>query len=487
MPDQAEGLAAQAARVARDLDLLGLPPANWPATPAGPDGAPVLDVLVVGAGMYGIAATAALAFKGVRAIRMLDRAPEGLEGPWVTTARMQTLRSPKHLPGVALGIPSLTFRAWYEARFGAAAWERLYKIPNADWQAYLLWVRRVLRLPAANGVALRRVEPHGGMLAAVLEEGGAERVQLCRHLVLATGRAGTGGPARPEGIDPALWPDLAADGGAAIDFAALRGKRVAVIGGGPIAWDNAATALEQGAARAEMYVRRQVLPQVNKGRGAAHPGFFEGWATLPPAEKWRILAYTQDLQAPPPHESVHRALRLPGFALHLGTPVRGARRCGDAVCLDLGEGREAMADFLILGTGYAVDPAAMPEIAALAPRIARWGDRYTPPPGLERPELAAFPWLGEGFELVPRDPADAAPLTRIHLFNHAAFASLGAIASDIPGVSVGAERLAHRIAARLFAEDIAAMRARLEAFAEPELQGTPFFAADLLAGGPPAR
>ena len=483
MPDHAEGLAAHAACVARDLNLLGLPPANWPATLTGPAGEPVLDVLVIGAGMYGLAATAALSFKGVRNIRMLDRAPAGQEGPWVTTARMQTLRSPKHLPGVALGIPSLTFRAWYEARSGTAAWERLYKIPNADWQDYLLWLRAVLRLPAANGVALRRVEPREGLLAAVLEEGGAERVQLCRHLVLATGRAGTGGPARPAGMDPALWPDLAAAGGAPIDVAALRGRRIAVIGGGPTAWDHAATALEQGAARVDMYVRRKVLPQVNKGRGSAHPGFFEGWAGLPPEEKWRILAYMQDLQAPPPHESVHRALRLPGFAIHLGTPVLGARRDGAAVRLDLGEGWAAEADFLILGTGYAVDPGAMPEIAALAPRIARWSDRYRPPPGLERPDLAAFPWLGEGFELTAREPIDAAPLARIHLFSHAAFASLGAIASDIPGVSVGAERLAHRIAARLFAEDIAVMRARLEAFAEPELQGTPFFDAALAAGG----
>ena len=120
--------------------------------------------------------------------------------------------------------------------------------------------------------------------------------------------------------------------------------------------------------------------------------------------------------------------------------------------------------------------ARVAELTPLAPRIATWADRFTPPPGQERPELGRFPWLGEGFELTGRDPADNAVLSRIHLFSHAAFASLGAIASDVPGVSVGAERLAHRIAARFFAEDIDAIRGRLEAFAEPELQGTPFFA-----------
>jgi hypothetical protein len=66
-------------------------------------------------------------------------------------------------------------------------------------------------------------------------------------------------------------------------------------------------------------------------------------------------------------------------------------------------------------------------------------------------------------------------LSRIHIFNHAAYASLGAIASDIPGLTAGAERLAHAIAAHFFVEDIDAVQAALEAFAEPELQDTPFF------------
>lgn len=108
-PDAA-GAAAHGRQVARDLDLLRLPPPPWTAAATGPDGAPAADVIVVGAGMYGIAAAAALAMKGLRAL-MLDRAPEGQEGPWITYARMETLRSPKHLPGIALGIPSLTYRA----------------------------------------------------------------------------------------------------------------------------------------------------------------------------------------------------------------------------------------------------------------------------------------------------------------------------------------------------------------------------------------
>src|SRR6478609_4903282 len=51
----ATGLAALERRVGADLDTLNLPAANWPAT-IRRNGDPVLDVVVVGAGMNGIAA-----------------------------------------------------------------------------------------------------------------------------------------------------------------------------------------------------------------------------------------------------------------------------------------------------------------------------------------------------------------------------------------------------------------------------------------------
>ena len=471
------GLAALERRLARDLELLCLPPANWPAERAGPDGAPLLDVAVIGAGMYGIAAAAALVLKGIRRVVLIDRAADGQEGPWITYARMETLRSPKHLPGVALGLPALTFRAWYEAAYGAAAWGTLYKIANADWQDYLIWVRRALGLALLSDTEVLRVDPRADVVSLDLLQDGVPSKLLARRVVLATGRAGTGGAFTPAGIARSLWPDRAAHSGEAIDFGRLRGRSVAVIGAGPSAWDNAATALERGASRVDMYARRRELPQINKGRGSANPGFFEGWASLPAAEKWRLLAYLDDVQSPPPHETILRTLRHAGFAIHLATPVLSAAPEGGGVRLALGGGRVASADFVILGTGFAINIGAIPELVELAPQIATWADRYTPPAGLERPEIGRFPWLGDGFELTARRDASLPGLSRLHLFSHAAFASLGAIASDIPGVSAGAERLAHAIAAHLFVEDIDGIRARLEAFAEPELQGTPFFVA----------
>jgi cation diffusion facilitator CzcD-associated flavoprotein CzcO len=462
------GLAEHEARVRRDLETLNLPARDW-VPPLHRDGQRVLDVLVIGAGMNGIAAAGALMLAGLGNLRLIERAEPGREGPWVTFARMDTLRSPKTLPGPCFGIPSLAFRAWYEATRGAAAWEALYKIPNAVWQDYLSWLQRVLDLPIAHGVALTRIEPADGLLRAHLSTGEA---LLARRIVLATGRAGTGGFFTPEFLRH-LPPHLLHHAGDAIDFARLAGRSVAVLGGGASAWDNAATALERGAHDATLYVRRATLPQVNKSRGAGFP-FHLGWGALDDARRWELIAYMHDHLAPPPHETVRRALALPGFAIRLATPVLAVREAAGQVVLTTPAG-EHRHDALIAATGFAVDVEAIEELGALAPHVARWQDRYTPPPGLERPEMAAFPYLGEGFELLPRH-ADAPPeIQRIHLFNYGAHASFGGIASDIPGLAVAADRLAKRLAIDFFREGFPALRAEVEAFEEPELITTPFF------------
>ncbi|WP_210489730.1 NAD(P)-binding domain-containing protein [Microvirga antarctica] len=463
-------------RIARDLEVLNLPAANWPARKDGPDGRPATDVVVVGAGMNGIAAAAALLFKGVRHIRILERASAGREGPWRTFARMDTLRSPKTLPGPALGIPSLSFRAWYEASFGVEAWHDLYKIDNGDWVDYLSFLQRVLKLPVEHDTAVHAIKPVGGFLRVEIGSAAGDSVVFARRVLLATGRGGAGGDKIPDFIDATLWPDLAAHTNDFVDFNQLRGRSIGIVGGGASAWDNAATALEKGAGRVDMYVRRESLPQINKGRGSATPGYFHGWAALADSDKWGLSVYLNDVQAPPPHETVRRALRQPNFHIHLGKPVtRAFRQDAQAAVTIRGEETPRRHDFLIVGTGFQVDAAAIPEIAGLAPFVARWRDRYEPPEDLRRPGLGDFPYLGDGFELLERETGTCPDLSRIHLLNHGAALSHGAIASDIPGVNVAAERVAVAITKSLFREDIDVVRRDLEAFDEPELQDTPFF------------
>lgn len=459
------GLAALEAAVQRDMDMLNLPAKDWVPRRAG-----VTDVVVIGAGMNGIAAAGALLIRGIRNIRVLDAAQPGREGPWMTYARMEMLRSPKQLTGPCLGIPNLTYRAWHEARFGTADWDALYKVPNALWQDYLGWLQRVLRLPLEHGVHVRRVAPAEGLVRVECADG---RVLLARRVVMATGRSGVGGAYWPDFVPRDLYPDLAFHTNEERDFSALRGKSIGVIGAGPSALDNAAVAMEHGAADVQVYARRSTLPQINKGRGAGI-GYHHGWAELSDDQRWSLMTYIQDLQAPPPHETVHRVLRL-GVTINLGWALTEVAREGAQVRLRFANGQVRQHDVLILGTGFLVDMAQVTELADFTPHIALWADRYQPPPELVRHDLAAFPYLGAGFELLPKS-ADAPPeLGLIHLLNYGAHCSFGGIASDIPAVSIGADRVAGAILRGLFREDFAQLRDQLEAFDEPELEGTPFF------------
>ncbi|KFA31108.1 monooxygenase, partial [Xanthomonas vasicola pv. vasculorum NCPPB 1381] len=126
--------------LAHDLQCLAHGGDAWVQPRVHPAGH-VYDVIIVGAGQSGLGAAFALQRERVHNVLVIDENPAGQEGPWVTYARMQTLRTPKHITSIDLGVPSLTFRAWWEAQYGSAAWDALDKIPRARWMDYLRWYR----------------------------------------------------------------------------------------------------------------------------------------------------------------------------------------------------------------------------------------------------------------------------------------------------------------------------------------------------------
>lgn len=465
----AAGLAALEARLATDLASLGLPRPNWVKPRSLHDGAIVRDAVVVGAGMAGLVATFALQCAGITNLAVIDQAPAGREGPWVTYARMETLRTPKHFPGPALGIPALTFRAWYEACFGAAAFAALGKAPRGVWMDYLVWYRRVLSLPVVNGARLRGLAPEQGVLRLDVEQAGQVAPLWARRVVLATGREGFGGFRLPD-VLAELPAERVSHTGMPIDFAALKGRRVAVLGGGASAVDNAACALEAGAAAVHMFLRQPAMPRVHKFLPFAHPGFVHGFAAASDAQRWRAILVPTRAGVPPPRDSLLRCTRHKAFHLHVNAPWHAASLAEGAVAADTGAGRFAF-DHVIAATGFRVDIAAVPELAALAPHVALWRDRFTPPPGEEHDEMGHYPYLGADFALQERVAGAAPWLAGIRLFSNAATQSLGFISSDVPGLSDGAARLAAGLAADLFQEDADAHVADLAAFDSAELLG----------------
>ncbi|WP_198378382.1 NAD(P)-binding domain-containing protein [Roseomonas rubea] len=465
--DSAPGLAALEARLAQGLEWLQEPAADWVPPTTAPDGSVALDVAILGAGMAGLAAGFALKRDGVRRAALFDPAPEGAEGPWATYARMPTLRSPKQLAGPALGLPDLTFRAWFCALNGAAAWEALGKIPTGTWMEYLRWFRRVVGLDIRNGTAVARIEPAGGLFRLVLADGGAT---FARHVVLATGRDGLGGPRLLPGFLPEWRGRCWAHSADAIDFAALAGRHVVVIGAGASAFDNAGTALEVGCARLTMLLRRDRLPRVNSSKALDSRGIWHGWYGLPAAWRWRLMLSVERRQTPPPAESVRRVAAHPNATLLTGAGVEAVARDGEGLRLTTPRGAVA-ADFVILGTGFLQDAALRPELGAMAQDIRLWRDAYAPPEEERDAALGLCPWLDEGFAFTERVPGQAPWLARLHCFNFAATLSHGKVTGDIPAITAGAQRLSQALAARLLAADIATHAARHAAFEEPEIRG----------------
>ncbi|MEE7560442.1 monooxygenase, partial [Xanthomonas sp. Kuri4-2] len=70
-----------------------------------------------------------------------------------------------------------------------------------------------------------------------------------------------------------------------------------------------------------------------------------------------------------------------------------------------------------------------------------------------QPVLDAHPYLGPGFELLPRTPEDAAPLHGLFAFNYSALVNLGLSAAALSGLKYALPRLARAVADQLFLDD----------------------------------
>ena len=458
-----QGLEALSATVWRDLELLDHHSPSWVRSREG-----VFDVVIVGGGQSGLGAAFGLMREKVRNILVVDENPAGLEGPWVTYARMITLRTPKQLTSIDFGMPSLTFRAWFEAQHGAAAWAALDKIPRADWMAYLRWYREVLQIPLRNETRVTLIEPLEDGLFRLSLEGGGDL--LARKVVLATGIQGGGEWHTPDFIKENLPADRWAHTSQPIDYGALAGKRIAILGGGASAFDNAQHALAAGVSQAHVFIRRPELPTINPIRYMEQAGFIRHYAGLDDAAKHAVTRSFLIRNQPPTNDTFERAAAHPGFALHVETPWLSVRPHGEAVIVTTPKGELAY-DFLVLSTGTKTDAALRAELAAVAGDIALWKDRYQAPPGEALPAIGDHPYLGSGFEFQGRTPEGAARLKGLFAFNYSALVSLGLSAAALSGLKFSLPKLVTAVTGQLFMDDRAAILADFFAYDQPEFVG----------------
>ncbi|MGU3575592.1 NAD(P)-binding domain-containing protein [Brucellaceae bacterium C25G] len=448
------GLKALEERLAHELALLELPAKSWVPKNYHHENH-VFDVVVIGAGLCGLTTLASLLFTGIDNIVAYDKAPADHEGPWITSARMETLRTRKELAGPALGVPSLTYRAWYEAQYGARAYEDMVLIPRESWMEYMVWYKHVLRLPIVNdtqlsGLLLRE----DGLLELHLENGEGRKTVFARRVVLATGLDGLGAPRLPD-IASQIPAHFVRHSGDVFNMADFCGKRVAVVGAGASAMDNAAAALEAGAARVDLFIRRKDIPRVEKFGGVAGLGITHGFIALPDEDRWTLMAEAERTQIPPPRHSVLRVSRHDNAFFHLGSPIEGLKVNGDSVQISTPKGQYE-ADVIIFATGFDINLSRRPEFATLEDKIVLWRDAYQPPADDQNDGLASYPYLGSSFEFLPKaglPEHEAKAISHIYCFAYPAVPSHGKITSGVPAVSYGAQRLAEGIARSLFVED----------------------------------
>lgn len=453
--------------IQRELELISYPHRDWVIARESSRGEKILDVLIIGAGQGGLVTAFALMQERVGNILVVDENAEGQEGPWMTFARMHTLRTPKYITGPDLGIPSLTPRNWYETVYGKAAWDSLGLIPKEHWAEYLSWYRKTLSIPVRNLTQAGAIEWNQAescfSVPLLDKSSGKWQTALARKVVLATGIDGCGRWDVPRLVSDNLDSRFYAHTRDSIDFEALKGKSIAVLGAGASAFDNASVALEEGAREIHLFYRREDLPNINAYRWAEFVGFLKHHGDLPDKMKWSFIRQILKMGQLPPTDTFHRAKTHKNFLLHGGSSWDMLKQGSQQVHIQTNKGSFDV-DYVIIGTGCVTDLRLRPELEKLVDKIALWQDRFTPPPEEKHDDLLRHPYLGANFEFTEKESGQAPYLSSIYNYTFGCLLSLGFGGASISGMKYSVRRMVSGITRSFYQEDAEAYYEALKSF-----------------------
>jgi FAD-dependent urate hydroxylase len=348
------------------------------------------DIAIIGAGPYGIAASAHL-----HTIKGLDVRTFG--EPMVFWQRNMPkgmlLRSGWEASHIADPNQSLTldiFRKESGKHFTSP-------VPLDRFVNYGLWHQRH-SVPDLDRRKIVSVEPAARRFRLVLEDGDSV---LANRLVIAAGISCFAWRPLEFGNLPFA---LATHTSEHIDFERFRGREVLVIGGGQSALESAALLHETGAnveivarARQIRWLGGVVSRTIHRGFGPTIAKLLYAPTDVGPAGISQIVArpdlvrqFSRPIQDWLRKRSIRPAGarwlvdRLKDVPMHLGRTVVSATSKGDRVKIRLDDGSERDFDHVFLGTGYRVDVS---KYDFLAPKLAGSITRHQ-----------GYPRLTDGFE-----------------------------------------------------------------------------------------
>jgi len=445
-------------RALEEIELLNYPSkTHWIPERKTSLGEHIFDVAIVGAGQTGITLAFSLQREKVNNIIIFDEKEAGMEGPWLTHARMDKLLTPKASLGPDCDIPSLTARAWYQAKYGKEAWELLEFIPRVDWAEYLQWLKKVLHLPIVNETkvgAIRWCEKDNCFILPTHSKGISQNV-YARKIILATGIEGSGEWKIPLQVKKNIPKEYYIHTSENINFEKFSGKKIAILGGGPNAFDNALLCSEHNAQEVHMFIRRAKLPNRHVFLWGAFVGFLKHYPDLSDANKWQFMTKLNEIGIAPAKSSVVKARTRKNLQIHFDSPWLDAKMINGKPTVVTPHTTESF-DALIIATGWSIDLNLREELKELVDKIALWGDKFTPPQGQQQNNhvLLRAPYLGKGSTFMEKIPGHAPYISYIFNATGGDLLSSGFSAGNgIIGMKYGVKAIIYELTRQLFVED----------------------------------
>lgn len=367
---------------------------------------------------------------------------------------MDTLRTPKYTIGPDCDIPSLTVRAWFEAKYGEERWNEITYIPRIDWADYLRWLKTFLKLPVRNNTKIGAIEWSEKEKCFILpceNNEGCSSVAYARKVILATGLQGSGEWAIPDHIKNNLLKETYFQTAEEIDFNKMKGKKVGILGGGPCAFDNAYIC-SQYADEVHMFFKKPQLVNLHVFLWGEFVGF-QHFNALPDDSKWKFISKMYEIGQPPTALSVENVRSQKNIFMHFDSPwIDSKMEAGKPVVITPHEAFTM--DTLILAIGWKTNLELREEVKAFKDKIALWSDKYTPPEDKRYEALLNAPYLINGFCFCEKKPGIAPYLKSIFNCTGGALVSTGFSAgTGISGMRYSIKVLVNEVVNQLFVDD----------------------------------